>query len=80
MYGIAYKCAHQEEQAIAETRVSMLVVTPSGERLTVSGQPDLVLAGRRHMIVYRTTRPTPYDASLPPEPDAKLTPELDHLT
>jgi CRISPR/Cas system-associated exonuclease Cas4 (RecB family) len=54
MHGIAAEYARQDGEAIAERRFSLLV----GET-EVSGQPDLVLVARRHLVDYKTTRAVP---------------------
>jgi CRISPR/Cas system-associated exonuclease Cas4 (RecB family) len=59
MHNIAFDFAKEDEQAIAETRFSVLVKTVSGESISISGQPDLVLVDRAHMVDYKTTKRVP---------------------
>jgi hypothetical protein len=54
MHGVAAEYAGDDPHGIAERRFSMLV----GE-VEVSGQPDLVLIDRRHLVDYKTTRTVP---------------------
>lgn len=59
MHGIAAEYARADTNAIAERRFSLLV----GET-EVSGQPDLVLVDRRHLIDYKTTQAVPGPARI----------------
>ena len=59
MHGVAYDYAKHDEYAIAEARFSMLVDIPSGGIMTISGQPDLVLVDRFHLIDFKTTKHVP---------------------
>ncbi len=59
MHGISYAFAKDDSNAIAETRFSMLVDTPNGETIIVSGQPDLVLLDHKHITDYKTTKRVP---------------------
>jgi len=59
MHGIAHDFAREDGQAIAEQRFSIPVTTPNGKTIVVSGQPDLVLVDRRHMVDYKTTKSVP---------------------
>jgi hypothetical protein len=59
MHGVAYDYARQDGDAIAEARFSMLVDAPGGGTMAISGQPDLVLVDRFHLVDFKTTMRTP---------------------
>jgi CRISPR/Cas system-associated exonuclease Cas4 (RecB family) len=59
MHGVAYEFARRDENAIAETRFSMLVDTANGGMIKISGQPDLVFTDRSHLLDFKTTKRTP---------------------
>lgn len=71
MHGVSAAYAQGDPDAIAEQRFSMLVDAGSGEALCaslkptasrlveISGQPDLVLVDRRHLVDYKTTKAVP---------------------
>jgi hypothetical protein len=53
MHGVAYEFARHDENAIAETRFSMLVDTVKGGMIKISGQPDLVFTDRSHLLDFK---------------------------
>ena len=53
---MAYDYARQDGNAIAEARFSMLVDAHGGGTMVISGQPDLVLVDRFHLIDFKTTK------------------------
>jgi hypothetical protein len=59
MHGVAALYADEAEQVIAEQRFAMLVDTHAGQLIQVTGQPDLVLVDRRHVIDFKTTKSVP---------------------
>jgi hypothetical protein len=60
MHGIAAEYAHDDHNAIAERRFSLPVsAAPDGQIIEITGQPDLVLVDRRHLVDYKTTRSVP---------------------
>jgi CRISPR/Cas system-associated exonuclease Cas4 (RecB family) len=59
MHGVAFEYAKHDPLAFAEARFSMLVDTPDGGSLKVSGQPDLVMVDRFHLVDFKTTKRTP---------------------
>ncbi len=56
MHGVAAEYAADDPLVIAETRFTM--IAPDGET-TISGQPDLVIADRHHLIDFKTTKAVP---------------------
>ena len=54
MHGIAAEYARDDYNAIAERRFSLMVGDTE-----ISGQPDLVLVDRRHLVDYKTTKSVP---------------------
>ena len=72
MHGIAAEYAAGDPNCLAETRFSCLVEPADGEPFTVTGQPDLVLLDRRHLVDYKTTKriPGPWRTWLCPDTGA----------
>ena len=58
MHNIAAQYAHEDAQAIAEQRFSMMVQA-HGQLIEISGQPDLVLVDRGVLVDYKTTKRMP---------------------
>lgn len=58
MHGVAAAFAEADGQALAEVRLSMQVVL-DGRTVEISGQPDLVLLDRGHLIDFKTTKSVP---------------------
>ena len=59
MHGVAAQYAAEAEQIVAEQRFAMTVSLADGQRIHVTGQPDLVLVDRRHIIDFKTTKSVP---------------------
>ncbi|MGB7537768.1 MAG: hypothetical protein WBM17_04445 [Anaerolineales bacterium] len=58
MHSISAQYARNDPNALAEQRYSMLIETPNGG-VQISGQPDLVLLDRGHIVDYKTTKCVP---------------------
>jgi hypothetical protein len=58
MHSISAQYARNDALALAEQRYSMFMKTPNGG-IEVSGQPDLVLLDRSHIVDYKTTKAVP---------------------
>jgi hypothetical protein len=58
MHNVAAAYTKADGQALAEQRFS-IPVNVSGELVEISGQPDLVLLDRRHLVDYKTTKRMP---------------------
>lgn len=71
MHGVAAQYAEETDQVLAEQRLSIVVETLTGALVEVSGQPDLVLLDRKHLIDFKTTKsvPTGWRAYVCPETD-----------
>ena len=54
MHGVCAAYATDDAHALAEQRFSMFI-----NGVEISGQPDLVLTDRRHLVDYKTTRAVP---------------------
>lgn len=59
MHGVAAQYADEADQVIAEKRFAMMVNTHAGQLVEVTGQPDLVLVDRQHIIDFKTIKSVP---------------------
>ncbi|MBN1887227.1 MAG: hypothetical protein JW850_04535, partial [Thermoflexales bacterium] len=58
MHGIAAQYVEGDPHAFAETRLAAMI--PMGDELVeITGQPDLVLLDRGHLVDYKTTKSVP---------------------
>ena len=71
MHGVAAQYADEADQIIAEQRFAMTVETSTGQRVEVTGQPDLVLLTERRLLDFKTTKsvPTGWRSYVCPETD-----------
>ncbi len=71
MHGVAAQYADEADRVIAEKRFAMMVNTHDGQLVEVTGQPDLVLVDRKHIIDFKTIKsvPTGWRSYVCPETD-----------
>ena len=73
MHGVAAQYATEADQIVAEQRFAMTVETSTGQRVEVTGQPDLVLLTERRLLDFKTTK------SVPTGWRSYVCPETDHV-
>jgi hypothetical protein len=73
MHSISAQYVRNDPEALAEQRYSMFIETPIGG-VQISGQPDLVLLDRGHIVDYKTTKavPRPWKTYTCPETGAVI--------
>ncbi len=71
MHGVAAQYADEADDLIAEQRFAMTVETHAGQRVDITGQPDLVLLDQKKLLDFKTTKsvPTGWRAYVCPETD-----------